>query len=285
MTKRYFSEFPLIEYNGQAAINILKRVDFDDNVKKFFSAFQPYVMQDGERLEHLAFNYYGDPDLDWLLCHSNEIMDPYYDAPLSEIDFDKFIVKKYGTIANAQTIIVHWKNNWESDDQVISTSAYNALLACQKKYWQPELGYSEAIMGYSRAQTEIIVSTNKILSAALTTATDDFVKGERVTANTSTYATVDWANTSQIVFKDVYGDFESNTNFSLTGGTSGETATVNAESVTIIYTGIPADVATYYSSVSAYDYLQDLNEKKRNLRVIDKKYVEDIYRQLKETLS
>lgn len=285
MSNMYFREFPFVNYNGSPAINILKRVDFNRNVKKFFTAFHPYTSEDGERMEHIAFNYYNDCNFDWLLFQCNNIIDPYYDSPISEADFEKFIVEKYGSIANAEMSIVFYKNNWESDDQMISLSYYNALTPGQKKYWNPEYGLGDSLLGYIRTQSDIKVSTNKIISSSIISSSNVFIKGERISANSSTYGNITWANSSYIVFNNIFGNFESNTNYMLSGYTSGETAIVNSETVSTMYSLIPENEQIYFSPVYAYDYEKELNEEKRNLLIIDKMYAKELHEQLKEQME
>ena len=73
--EQYFRKFPLIPYNGVPSINILRRVDFNNNVKNFFTAFYSFNIQSGERIETIAHDYYEDVDLDWLIYLTNNIVD------------------------------------------------------------------------------------------------------------------------------------------------------------------------------------------------------------------
>lgn len=94
----YFKKFPLIKYNDQQAINLLTRVTLREDLQQEQSIYMPLTIQDSERADMIAYDYYGDPYYDWLLFYANNVVDPYYDYPLNQTDFESFIKKKYGSL-------------------------------------------------------------------------------------------------------------------------------------------------------------------------------------------
>ena len=66
-----------------------------------------YVVDDGDTPDQVAFNYYDSSSYAWLVLMSNEILDPYFQWPLSQYNFDQWIKKKYGSIAAAQATNMH----------------------------------------------------------------------------------------------------------------------------------------------------------------------------------
>ena len=66
--------------------------------------FDEYYVQDGETPQGVAFDYYGDVTLDWVVLFSNEIQDPYYEWPMSTENFDSYIKQKYGSQYAYQTV-------------------------------------------------------------------------------------------------------------------------------------------------------------------------------------
>ena len=62
--RAYFSKFPLTQYKGKSAIDILKRVGVSTSVKNYLSAFYTHTMQRDETVDELAFNYYEDVNYD-----------------------------------------------------------------------------------------------------------------------------------------------------------------------------------------------------------------------------
>lgn len=283
---RYFEKFPLTDYNGIPSLNITKRVAFNENVKNFITAFYTHTLPADEKIENVAYNYYDDVNYDWLIYHANDIVDPYFQTPLTYENFDDFIKQKYNSIERAQRKTIHYKNNYESDQSVLSTSAYTALTDGQKKYYQPVLSQI-GIAGYERAEVDFIASTNKIESFNLVTSTGTFIDNEIVKQDDeqSSYAEIAWANTSSMVIKHVRGDFSGNTNFTITGEESGATATVNASSYALLNETIPSDEQVYYSPVSFYDYEEELNEQRREIYLVQTEYKEKLNDQLKELMK
>lgn len=84
----YFQKFPYTYYTlddkktVQVITNILLRTKIDDLVKNNFSYYDLYDVKDGETPEIVAYNYYGDSNLHWVILMMNEILDPRYDWPL-----------------------------------------------------------------------------------------------------------------------------------------------------------------------------------------------------------
>lgn len=105
----YFSNFPLIDYDGQQIRNITLRTKIVDSFKNNSTNFYSYTLKDGETADSLAYNYYGDSNLVWVIYMANDIIDPYYDWPLSNLEFDRFIINKYGSIEEAKQTIAYYK--------------------------------------------------------------------------------------------------------------------------------------------------------------------------------
>ena len=105
----YFSSFPRINYNNTAAVNITLRSKIIDNFKVTATNFYSYTIKDGESADSLAYDYYGDPNYTWIIFLCNDIIDPYYDWPLSNTNLDRYIQNKYGSIAAAKSQISYYK--------------------------------------------------------------------------------------------------------------------------------------------------------------------------------
>jgi hypothetical protein len=133
----YFRKFPFIDYNGAISVNIVKRAALNENVKNFLTAFYTYTIPNSDRIEHVAYDYYDDVNLDWLIYHANDIIDPYYQTSRTIDEFNRFIADKYGSLRLAQRKTIHYKNNYESDTEIIPVSSYQSLSKGQKKYYQP----------------------------------------------------------------------------------------------------------------------------------------------------
>ena len=57
----------------------------------------------------LSYQYYGDTIYTWTIYLVNNILDPYWEWPLSYKDFREYISGKYGSIPTAQSTIHHYE--------------------------------------------------------------------------------------------------------------------------------------------------------------------------------
>ena len=54
-------------------------------------------MQGDDRPDNVAADFYEDSDLDWLVLLSNNIINVQSEWPMSQRDFDRYLIDKYGT--------------------------------------------------------------------------------------------------------------------------------------------------------------------------------------------
>ena len=276
----YFAKFPIISYNGAPAIDLIKRVDFNDKVQGFLSAFYPLNIDEGSRIDSIAYDYYDSPDYDWLIYHSNGIIDPYHDVNINHADFEQHLRAKYGSVRNANRKTVWYETNGDADDTILSEAAYNSLTSDIRKHWDPIPGPLGA-MGYQRSSETLYASTNQILQLAIDSISGDFEIGENVVRDETTYAELASVATDDMIVQHVRGDFEGS--YSITGERSGATASVTA--TTVLVNVIPIDERVYYRPVTAYDLEFANNDRRRELYLIDRSYKERLNTQLEELLQ
>ena len=60
--------------------------------------FEQYFINDGDRADTLAYQFYDDSTLHWIIMYANYMTNPYYDWPLTYFDLQKYIAKKYDNI-------------------------------------------------------------------------------------------------------------------------------------------------------------------------------------------
>lgn len=111
---QYFAQFPQILYtfdpannSFQLVTNIFARVKFLDSVLANTLIYYPYSVQDGDTPWSIADKYYDDPQRHWIVMFANQIMDPYFDWPLTQDDLEAQVIAKYGSLANAQSTLDH----------------------------------------------------------------------------------------------------------------------------------------------------------------------------------
>ena len=73
-TSRYANlELARIEVNGEAVIYVRRR--FVPQPEQF-AAIGEHTVVRGERLDHIAAHYFGDPELFWRICDANRALRP-----------------------------------------------------------------------------------------------------------------------------------------------------------------------------------------------------------------
>lgn len=274
MSKGYFSFFPTIQYGNNIVTNILAKVRFDQSVSKNLAVFYPYTVKEGERPDHVANWYYNDPYLDWIVYLSNNIVDPYFQWPLGSEAFGDFITAKYGTIANAQSQVAFFRNNYYADDTVLTPAAYLALSASQRFFWAPVDTLDGLTVGYERKSTDVVLETNKVLqlNGSFSNATVGTVitQGNPVTGR----AQIAWANGTVLFIQHIIGAFA-----------NGTCSTGTIANTRLAVDNIPTGTSTYFSPISIFDYQDELNESRKNIRLLHANYVDLVVRDMKDVMS
>ena len=275
----YFENFGLQQYgdNNEVSRKLTTRANIAQSVTKQTSAFYPYTIREGERPDTLSFLYYSKPDLEWLIFFANDIIDPYYDWYLTHEQLKAYVVKKYGSIAVAQTRTHHYETLWIGDDSNITINAYASLSANTtvnlKKYWQPNVDEFSKVVSYARKKLSLTTTTNQVISLPVANTNGTFIIGEDIYqqdgSTITSSASILTANTTFITAQHVSGSFT--TARSIIGADSAANTTLTDTSI-LLKQNIPTEELTYWSPVSYYEYEDQLNESKKNIRLIESDY-------------
>ena len=101
---KYFKQLPTIEYvyEGETYFikNIFLKIGFINLYKQENPEFfDKYFIHENDRPETIAYKYYGNQDLWWLIIILNDIKDPFFDWCLSGIELEEW--SKYEAILEA----------------------------------------------------------------------------------------------------------------------------------------------------------------------------------------
>lgn len=77
-----------ITYDGIIVTDIFKRFKFLETFKDDIRFYQNYYVQDNETPEDLAERFYESTDWWWLILLFNEILDPFFDWPMSYMQLE-----------------------------------------------------------------------------------------------------------------------------------------------------------------------------------------------------
>ena len=103
----YFSRLPDFEYVSRlpdAKIsdyirvkNLFKKGVLREDIFQDLAFFTKYDIRGNDRPDNVSFDVYGRSDLDWLVLTANNIINVQTEWPMSQADFDRYLLDKYGT--------------------------------------------------------------------------------------------------------------------------------------------------------------------------------------------
>lgn len=102
----YFSHLPNIYvgqedanevFSYQLVKNIFRRVILQEKLEKYTNSYESFYIPDGMRPEMVAYTFYKDAQLDWIILLANNIVDPYEDWPKDKPVLNQYVLEKYGS--------------------------------------------------------------------------------------------------------------------------------------------------------------------------------------------
>lgn len=262
---KYFDRFPLVNYNGKVAKNLLSKVTLTDESKKDVYANFDYVLDEiVNRPDLLSEITYDSPHYDWTIYLNNGVIDPYLDYYRNQFEIQDYIESKYSTLDNSLKTILFYRNNWAEDTAQISVDKYDAMSANIQKYYEPLLNNYNQVIGYKRVEEDWIRSTNKIVELTVLDSNwiqdTGYVKQGDASAN---IVSVD-RETNKILINHVSGEF-----------LEGPFLSTEITNVHLITQNISDEEMKYWSPVNAYDMEMEDNELKRYIVLIRSTYMQD----------
>lgn len=103
-----FDGWPTVSYdlkkNGKPLelTNITLRFKINELLLDKSAIMYQYDVQNGERPDIIAYKYYDDADLDWVILLTNNIIDPQFEWPLDDQSFERYMRGKYGSLEAAK---------------------------------------------------------------------------------------------------------------------------------------------------------------------------------------
>ena len=106
MADPYFRYLPEFEYvnrtkegrsEGDYSVvkNFFKRAKLREDIFQDLTLFTKHIVEGDDRPDNVAFKFYSDPNLDWVVLLSNNIVNVQSEWPLSQADFHAYVTGKY----------------------------------------------------------------------------------------------------------------------------------------------------------------------------------------------
>ena len=131
----YFSNFPQIQYTlpslnrVNTVTDVTRRFVIRDFYKKNLFSFFKYDIIEGQRPDSVAYDLYGDSTLDWLILLPNEILDPYFQWPLSQNQLNDMIRKKYGSVSVAMAQVHHYEQIIQPRTELVNSDGEKIVVS------------------------------------------------------------------------------------------------------------------------------------------------------------
>lgn len=130
-----FNNWPTVSYDLKKnekfleLTNITLRYKIAEVLKNKSAVIYEYNVPEGTRPDVVAYNYYGDATLEWLIILINNYIDPNFEWPLDGRSFDTYIRKKYSSIENAMQTIHHYEITHRQ-----SSVTFDGIFVPEKKF-------------------------------------------------------------------------------------------------------------------------------------------------------
>lgn len=106
----YVSRLPDAKISDYIRVkNLFKKGKLREDIFQDLTFFTKYEIVGNDRPDNVAFKEYNDSNLDWVVLQSNNIINIQTEWPLSQRDFDRYMLKKYDTYDNLYNGIHHYE--------------------------------------------------------------------------------------------------------------------------------------------------------------------------------
>lgn len=283
MAKRYFTNFPEINYNNFTVKDITVSAQVINKYVNLPYTYQAFEI-DGERPDQIANEFYDDSYMSWIIFYANKTVDPYYEWFLNETDFQDFLIKKYGSVETSIKTILEFRPNWYDDNRELSVNQFNSMFgsytAPHSKYWDTNYDDNGNLLSYTRKISNDVVNTNKLIKLKVDND-DDLETGDlldiKVAPNGSTVGVAEVLSVSNtgVYIKNVLGDIANSYYLVIDSDVTNYAQIIEYSSDyditadTWTSTNIAADEYIYWAPYTVFDMEREKNDQKRNVKMID----------------
>ena len=110
----YFNQIPDFDYVSRlpdakisdyiTVKNLFKRGKLREDIFQDVSIFTKYQIKGDDRPDNVAYDFYGDSTLDWLVLTCNNIINVYSEWPMTQFNFENYLLEKYLTYDNISAV-------------------------------------------------------------------------------------------------------------------------------------------------------------------------------------
>jgi len=125
--KKYFRQVPDFDYVSRIpeskisdyvkVKNLFKKGKLRNDIFQDVTVFTKYQITGDDRPDNVAYDVYDNPDLDWVILLSNNIVNIQTEWPLPQNDFDRLLLSRYKTYENLYSGIHHYETTEVTNSQ------------------------------------------------------------------------------------------------------------------------------------------------------------------------
>lgn len=256
----YFKKLPNIFYQfdigNKATLKPVKDITFNVRLRReileSILLYNTYNIQDGETPEIIAHKYYGSAEYHWIILMANQIVDVTTEWPLAYGSFNEYVQTKYNTF-NATS----WSYDVVTFDEVTTTTVTLTI---------PNHAISLAYRGKIAIDKAFVSQTNEVGTMTIEAATGlaNTMEVTDVTANTIVF------ETSGTITGVPYTGL-----IARTSNLEYQTHHYQKDSFQVMPDVVGA------TPVTNYDYETNLNDDKRQIKLISPDIIDRILSQFK----
>jgi len=308
----YFRQVPNFEYisrnPGEKYIseyipikNLFKRGKLREDIFGNLVFFEKYSIIGDERPDNVAFKFYGEETLDWVILLSNNILNVQSEWPMSQKTFDKVMLEKYNSYDNLYNGIHHYETEEIKNSLGITVLKGGLRL---KPTWKTNGNFIETI----NSRIVNISATNNADGLTPSKTVTVFTSGD-VPASVGDQIVIDQVSEAeyngQYIITQVFGNYFTYDLPKIPNITTPTLSTSGKEK--IIYTlkenafvsgnayyyeywdsGLEYSVlvpsTSFVKPITNYEYEINLEENKRNIYLLKSKYLNVLFNDIDEIM-
>lgn len=281
---KYFAKFPKTYYklNSNVSLdlvtNVISRYSFEKSLKENTSAYYYYQVRDGDTPEIIAHKIYGSAERHWIILSYNDILDPQFDWPLKYDQLNQYIENKYATVSNVSIINggTGYSNGYinftTADSRGRGANAYYTVNSSTGAIQTIEL--IDRGTGYKETPNVIFLSSNgSNANISVSVISDPIVWAKN---NIKSYYKIETITTAQGVSTSTKIAIDANTYANLI---------VSVDNSFTLSDNNVISIQVTKETQNYYDYELELNDKKRDIKILDVQLIPGLESELREVFQ
>lgn len=164
----YFNSIPKTLTHGVKGeviilTNLMNRSELIPTLVDNPMIFYKYDIQEGDTPEIVADKYYGNSYRYWIVLYANQILDPQWNWPLSNQQFDAYLTKKYSAVSNGVNVLAYTQSTVKEYRKTVKSINSLSLSETTNTFVIDENAYNQSTLPSATYQL-----TNSTVSQTIT---------------------------------------------------------------------------------------------------------------------